>query len=430
MDFFLKDSIAVADGKTINTTAIQESIDICHAAGGGRVIVSGGTYVTGTIILKSNVEIYIEADGKLLGSPYCEDYPERQNVRHVKSKLLPRGRNACLIFAEEAENIGIGGPGVIDGNGQNFVRELTEEERDTKRPVRWRYKRIDAPTPPRVVFFAGCRNVKVTDVSMMNQPAGWSYWIHDCDYVTFDRCKIVADLQYPNNDGIHVNSSRNVTISNCLISCGDDCIVVRANNSSLSKNKVCEKVTVTNCNLTSYSSGIRVGWINDGVIRNCSFSNIVMTDTLNAVSIRLPGRTSPERIQDEGREATLVENLSFNNIVMDRIFGYPINISISRLPMTKCLAIRNIYFSDFHVRGSHMPHIVGREDCPVENIHFTHCSFEVCSSDTETESDADPTVMKLEMVNGITMTDTTFCNMTIGKQTDPDVVMIHNKLGN
>lgn len=72
----------------------------------------------------------------------------------------------------------------------------------------------------------------------------------------------------------------------------------------------------------------------------------------------------------------------------------------------------------------------GREDCPTENIHFTHCNFEAYISDTELESDVEPTVLKLEMVSGITMTDTTFRNMTVGQQTDPDVVMIHNKLGN
>ena len=95
---------------------------------------------------------------------------------------------------------------------------------------------------------------------MVNQPAGWSYWIHDCDYVAFDRVKIFAEVEYPNNDGIHINSSRNVTISNCDITCGDDSIIVRANNASLAENKVCEKVCVTNCNLTSYSGGIRIGW--------------------------------------------------------------------------------------------------------------------------------------------------------------------------
>ena len=281
MVFNIKDFGAVADGITMNTYAIQKAIDTCYENGGGQVLVEGGTYMFGTIVLHSNVELHIAANATLLGSPRCEDYPERPDVKHVDSEKLPRWRNACYIYCEESENVSITGMGKIDCNGKYFVRTV-------ENPTYWTYDRIKAPTPPRVVFFAGCKNVKITDITMVNQPAGWSYWIHDCDYVAFDRVKIFAEVEYPNNDGIHINSSRNVTISNCDITCGDDSIIVRANNASLAENKVCEKVCVTNCNLTSYSGGIRIGWKNDGVIRNCSFSNIVMTDTSSGVDITLP----------------------------------------------------------------------------------------------------------------------------------------------
>ena len=81
---------------------------------------------------------------------------------------------------------------------------------------------------------------------MINQPAGWSYWVHDCDYVNFDKVKILADAEFPNNDGIHINCCCGVTISDCNISCGDDCVVVRAYSSPHHENIVCEKVCVTN----------------------------------------------------------------------------------------------------------------------------------------------------------------------------------------
>ena len=319
MIFNIKDFGAVADGKTLNTTAIQNTIDACFENGGGQVLVEGGTYMFGTIVLRSNVELHIAANAILLGSPSCADYPEREDVRHVNSEKLPRWRNACYIYCEESENVSITGMGKIDCNGKYFVRTV-------ENPTYWTYERIKAPTPPRVVFFAGCKNVKITDITMVNQPAGWSYWIHDCDYVAFDRVKIFAEVEYPNNDGIHINSSRNVTISNCDITCGDDSIIVRANNASLAENKVCEKVCVTNCNLTSYSGGIRIGWKNDGVIRNCTFSNIVMTDTSVGIDITLPHFIfDPERLYtaDMGREETLIENLSFNNIIMDNVYAEP-----------------------------------------------------------------------------------------------------------
>ena len=75
MNFYIKDFGAVADGKTLNTAAIQAAIDACTEAGGGSVVVSGGVYMTGTIVLKENVDLHIEADGTLLGSPDCSDYP-------------------------------------------------------------------------------------------------------------------------------------------------------------------------------------------------------------------------------------------------------------------------------------------------------------------------------------------------------------------
>jgi polygalacturonase len=213
---------------------------------------------------------------------------------------------------------------------------------------------------------------------MVNQPSGWSYWIHDCDYVSFDKCKIYAEVQYPNNDGIHINSSRNVTISNCDITCGDDCLVVRANNRSLKENKVCEKVTVTNCNLTSYSGGIRIGWICDGVIRNCTFSNIVMTDTSVGISILLPN--FDPSLPDHGRENTLIENLIFSNIIMDKIYARPIKIAIGQED-GRCEAIRNVYFNNIRSFGLEFPHLLGKKDCPLETIVFTDCSFEKVSDE-------------------------------------------------
>ncbi len=367
MDFYIKDFGAVADGKTLNTEKIQAAIDACFEAGGGRVILSGGTFLSGTVILRQNVRLHIEADSTLLGSPRCEDYPEFPK-NHVDVPWLPRKRGGALIFAEECENIGISGMGKIDANGEHFIEPLPEGV-----IFDMPYRRIDAPTPPRVVFFTGCRNISVTDITMVNQPSGWSYWIHDCDVATFDRVKIFANTEYPNNDGIHINSSRNVTISNSMISCGDDCIIVRANNISLKENKVCEKVTVTNCTLTSHSSGIRIGWINDGIIRNCTFSNLVMTETTMGIALKLPIKV--ETSTDFGREDTILENLIFSNIIMDRIFCFPITIDTPPNDFTRVGAIRNIYFDNIHARGMELPFLRGRAEAPLENIYFTNCSF-------------------------------------------------------
>lgn len=132
MVYNIKDYGAVADGKTLNTAAIQRTIDACFENGGGRVLVEGGTYMFGTVIMRSNVELHIAANATLLGSPRCEDYPERDDVKHVRSELLPRWRNACYIFCEESENISITGMGTIDCNGHHFVRPV-------ENPKGWMY---------------------------------------------------------------------------------------------------------------------------------------------------------------------------------------------------------------------------------------------------------------------------------------------------
>ena len=372
MIYDIRDFGAVGDGKTKNTSAIQKAIDTCFESGGGRVLVANGIYMFGSIVMRSGVELHIAAGATLLGSPDAYDYPERNDVKHVKTELLPRWKNACYIYAEESENISITGMGKIDCNGGNFVR-IRKPEKD------WKYERINGDTPPRVVFFAGCRNVKIEDVTMVNQPAGWSYWISDCDYVTFDKVKIEADVEFPNNDGIHINSSRNVTVSNCSITCGDDCIVVRANNVALAENKPCERVTVTNCNLTSYASGIRIGWMNDGSIKNCAFSNIVMTDTSVGIAIEMPHMAydpSLSYTSDIGREATLVENIAFSNIIMET-FGPPIKLHIAENGETKIDAVRNICFSGIHARSASGLFINGRPDSEVSNIRFSDCTFEI-----------------------------------------------------
>lgn len=366
--FDIRDFGAIGDGATLNTKAIQKAIDACAQNGGGRVLLSEGVYMTGTVILKSNTELHIEQTATLLASPDCDDYPEFDK-KHVDVKKLPRERGASLIFAEECENISITGMGKIDANGYSFVKECAPYHWG------WRYKRLDLPTPPRVVFLTGCKNILVENVTMINQPAGWSYWVHDCDCVNFDKVKILADAEFPNNDGIHINSSRNVTVSNSIISTGDDCIIVRANNISLNENKVCEKVVITNCTLTSHTNAIRIGWLNDGVIRNCAFSNLAISETRTGISLTLPSRPINKPLSDEGREDTLIENLNFSNITMDSIYLRPVQIDIADSAVTRCKAIRNIRFDCVSSSGIGFPYIVGRADCHIENIRFSNCDF-------------------------------------------------------
>ena len=141
---------AKGDGVKIDTKAIQKAIDACNQAGGGRVVLSDGTFLTGAIQLKSGVELHIDATARLLASPDIKDFPNWPEVKHFINENLPRkNRNACVIFADEAENIAITGRGVIDGNGTYHVRKL-----DQPKSNRWAYERIYGleESLPRVVL--------------------------------------------------------------------------------------------------------------------------------------------------------------------------------------------------------------------------------------------------------------------------------------
>ncbi len=369
-DINVKSLGAKADGKTKVTRVIQKAIDAVSAAGGGRVTLSGGTFLSGPIEIKSGVELFIDADAVLLASPDISDFPDRTDARHYNSENLPRKRNAAFIFADEAENIAIGGRGIIDCNGQHHVARIPDEEYSGG----WTFRRIHPTekTLPRVVFFAGCRNVSVTDVTMVNQPAGWSYWVHDCDFVHFDRCKILSDMRFPNNDGIHINCSRDVTVSNCIIEAGDDAVIVRANSRSLKQSTPCERVVVTNCTLKSWAYAIRLGWANDGHIRNCIFSNLVITNSWLGIGMDFP---NPGYNNDFGLESSLIEDIIFSNIIMDEIYECPIHMYVYPDEAVKFEGIRNIYFTDVHTRSLCGPEIFSPEDHPYENLVFTNCSF-------------------------------------------------------
>ena len=369
---------AARDGTTLDTQPIQQAIERASASGGGRVVLTKGTYLITPIRLLDGVELHLEKDAVLLASPNLAHYPDWPHLRAIANpKALPRQRNACLILADQAHNIALTGEGTIDANGHHHVKPKP------KGWTGWQYERKVPITNslPRILFLAGCSNITIRGITIRNPPAGWSCLIHDCDQVLIENADILADVRYPNNDGYHINSSRDVLIRNCHIETGDDSIIVRANNRSLAQNKICERITVSNCTLRSYSAAIRLGWTNDGTIRNCLFRDIKIHDTSVGISFELP-RVGGWNTYDYGREATRFENLRFENIDMDAIYGRPILITIERPELgTRCDGFYNIEFHNLHAKTLEPPLIRARPDCPITQLRLRNTTFTILPDD-------------------------------------------------
>ena len=289
--FNIKSNGAIGDGVTMETEAIQKTIDACHAAGGGTVLVPPGDFQIGTIILKSNVTLSLDYGANLLGSQNLADYP-------TEDLDDPReGGPRCLIYAKDAANITIEGLGVIDGRGtpEFFPR------------FRSGLKRERLPRP-RLIRMVNCDRLTFSGVTY-KRPAFWGLHLIDCKDVHFNAITVRFRNNNYNNDGLDLDGCENVLIENCDIDSGDDAICLKS-----SKNP-CRNIVVRGCKVTSNTAPLKFGTSSRGgfidvSVTNCYFYNSPM----GAIKLQLV---------DGGR----LENVDISRIVMKDV-GNPIFIRL------------------------------------------------------------------------------------------------------
>ena len=359
----------------LSTKAIQSAIDKCHAEGGGIVEISNGTFLSGTIFMKSNVNLRIEGGATLAMSTNLEDYPDFECEWDVRE--APRFSARCFIYVGNCENCSITGLGTIDCMGAEFCEVNPNPEYSETDPFlekRMIRKAELDKSIGRMIFVMKSKNITLSDFTMKDIAGGWGIWINGCEKVNVHNAKLYCCPDYPNSDGVHINCSKDVFVTDCAIHTGDDSIIVRANTNTLGQDIPCENVIIKGCTLSSHCQAIRVGWIGDGAIRNCIFSDLVISDSRDAISIVLPPYSVPG---DLGRNVTRIENLSFNNIVIDRTERYPVNIVVYESEITKCEYVRNIQFNNINSKTKLPPRIIGRKNTYIEDISFTNCRFDV-----------------------------------------------------
>ncbi len=352
----VRDFGAGGKGQALDSPAIQDAIDQCSEDGGGTVLLPAGLYLAGTIFLKDNVNLHLAAGATVLGSPNRADYN--------RDDLFPQNRvfanehkvtGAHLILALEAKNVSITGSGIIDGNGPAFFGPSPQP--GAKFPVpEWR--------PGQMIYFVECENVRVENVELRNPPY-WTLFLHGCEDVRIRGLRIENPPETHNGDGIDIDSCRNVVISDCLISVGDDCITLRGYNMPLKDpTKICENVAVTNCLLRTPCNAIRVG-VGDGAIRNCVFSNIVVRDSENGICLIA-------NYTDGTQKGTDIENIRFSNFVMNT--RMPFYIFTGRKSTAR---IRNIWFSDIQATARKSSFLCGIPGARLSGIHFRNIDLEI-----------------------------------------------------
>jgi polygalacturonase len=373
---------AVGDGIALNTRVIQNAIDSLAERGGGSICIPPGVFLTGTLQLRSNIDLHLERGAVLKGSPNLQDY-------------MLNGKTVGLLFTQDARNVSITGLGTLDGNGDSFM-ELDKPKRLEHAGVTWtrqreRFRLVesgvgDGPAVPKdrpfqMIIFSDCRNVTVRDVLITNSPF-WTLHCADCDGVIVSGVRIWCNLLVPNNDGVDFTSCSNVLMSDCDIRTGDDCIAITgySHHFNLPGYKDLkhdsENITITNCTMVSRSSAIRIGGFDQNSMRNYIFSNLTITNSNRGIGLF---------VRDQGS----IENMIFSNIVIaTRLHtgdwwgnGEPIHISAVRLTKDVPLGkIRNVKFQNIICKGESGILVYGTEESVIEDLSFNDLKFEIVDS--------------------------------------------------
>lgn len=377
---------AVGDGISLSTGAIQKAIDKCHDDGGGLVYVPQGTYLTGTLNLKSNVEFHFETGSVLKATTDLTQYQ--------KHNENPAG----VFYTENADNVSITGNGTIFGQGMEFMYadsakvisgEVTKYIRQKENFRKVEHGIGDGPLYPKdrfhqMIIFSNCTNVNLSDFKCVDAPY-WTFLIVHCENVQVRGLRIDNNLLIPNSDGLDIVSSSNVTVSDCNFSCGDDAIVLAGYAHHFGdpgfKNilKPSKNIVVSNCILRSKSSGIRIGGWDQNQMSNYSFNNIVIYDSNCGINIT---------VRTEGG----LNKADFNNISIETRQhtgdwwgnGEPIKISCMRgVEGEQVGTINDVNFTNIHCVGENAILLYAEKPGMINNITFSNFSFLLKNSKLE-----------------------------------------------
>ena len=361
---------ARGDGKTLDHTAINKAIEAATHDGGGQVYLPAGTYLCGSIRMKSNIDLHLSAGAKILAAPaemkaYDESEvfggPEYQDGGHTYF-------HNSLIWAEGQQNISITGHGMIDGEG------LTK--RDTEKAGNVQGGSIG--TGDKAIALKLCRNVTIRDITIY-RGGHFAIITTGCEIGTIDNVTIDT-----NRDGIDIDCCKYFTVSNTKVNTPNDDAIVLKSSYAQKRPVLCEHILITNCIVTGYKLGTflsgeyipeKVNWvcgrIKLGTESNGGYRNI----TISNCSCMWSSGLAFEEV-DQGR----MENIVVSNISMSHVHHYPIYITTgcrNRGPKerTEVSSARDIYINNVVADDCDSLAgiiITGMEDMPIRNVSLSN----------------------------------------------------------
>jgi polygalacturonase len=336
---------ARGDGVADDTAALQQAMDAAAAAGGGRVVLPAGRYVSRPLALRSRIDLHLEKDAVLVMSERFEDYPQGSNV-FLK-----------FLAAEGVEDVRVSGPGTIDGRGQRWWErflELKAEKREKEFPR------------PQAIYVSKSRRVALEGFTSVNPPNSHCSF-RDCRDLTFRGLTMTAPDESPNTDAINLGRTKNVLITSCTISTGDDNVALVSSGEATDAN-VTENVTIRDCTF-GFGHGVSIGSYTSAGLRDITVENVTFDKTVNGIRIKSE--------MDRGGE---VRRVTYRNLSMTGV-RYPIVITSwypkwprnpaqaepatgSSLPRYADILIENVTLTDC----KNGPVIYGMPNLPIERV--------------------------------------------------------------
>ena len=392
-DFVITKFGAVGDGKLDCTDAIRTAIETCSAAGGGRVVVPEGEFITGAVHLKSHVNLHISSGATLRFTRDTKKYP----LVFTRWEGVELMNYSPFLYAFEQENIGVSGAGTLDGNadcehwwpwkgrGQcGWKQGVPDQEADRKVlfdmaergvPVQERVFGEGHYLRPQLLQFYRCKNVLIEGVTLKNSPM-WQIHPVLCVNVTVRKVTLTgASANHeaaPNTDGCDPESCTDVLIEDCDFNTGDDCIAINSGRNADGRrlNVPSENIVVRNCRMNAGHGGVAIGSQISGGVRNVFVENCQMGGSNLWFAIR---------IKNNAMRGGLLENIYARNINIRRVaqaglaidFFYEEGEFGKFIPVVRNIELRNLSTEQamyaFYLRGF--------KNAPITGVRLVDCDL-------------------------------------------------------